>query len=241
MKKEIILIIVGVAIIVGGFYLFTNSDTPKDYSGFFMQELARVGVESMGQPVGGFDAFMFMQGFLGFEEEDFNGVQSLEGVYVFNDSLLAYKRTAGNLVTSAEQTISEKGYRTLLENVLGRLNVSVESEEDIEHLIQDLFQPHNNIPTSADNVSPGSIHNLPVPDAVAAVRTHIASELGIAEGVVIILSAYERDWPDACLGLAGADELCAQVITPGFKVTAQAAGQQGVYHTNASGSVIRKK
>ena len=100
---------------------------------------------------------------------------------------------------------------------------------------------NNNIPTSADNAPPGSIHNLPVPDAVVAVRTHVASELGIAEGVVIILSAYERDWPDACLGLAGVDELCTQVITPGFEVTVQAAGQQFVYYTDASGSIIRQK
>jgi hypothetical protein len=99
----------------------------------------------------------------------------------------------------------------------------------------------NQTPTSADNAPPGSIHNLPVPDAVAAVRTLAASDLGTSEGLVIILSAYERQWPDACLGLPEEDELCAQVITPGYEVTVQAEGRQYIYHTNSNGSVIRER
>ena len=97
----------------------------------------------------------------------------------------------------------------------------------------------SNIPTSADNAPPGSIHNLPVPDAVAAVRTHVANELGIGEGVVIILSAYEKEWRNSCLELAGEDEFCLQVITPGYEVTVQATGASSVYRTNNDGSVIR--
>jgi len=95
------------------------------------------------------------------------------------------------------------------------------------------------IPTSADNAPPGSIHNLPVPDAVAAVRALVAEELGIGEGVVIILSAFEKEWPNSCLGLAGEGEFCAQVITPGYEVTVQAEGSQSVYRTNADGTLIR--
>ena len=98
------------------------------------------------------------------------------------------------------------------------------------------------VPTSADNAPPGSIHNLPVPDAVAAVRTRVAQEQGVDEGLVIIMTAYERDWSDACLGLAAQDEMCAQVITPGFEVTAQVStdGSQFSYRTNADGSVLRR-
>lgn len=98
-----------------------------------------------------------------------------------------------------------------------------------------------NIPTSADNAPPGSIHNLPVPDAVAAVRALVASELGISKGVVIVMSVYEREWPDGCLGLAGLDEFCIQVITPGYEVTVQAQGSLRTYRTNDSGSVIRRE
>jgi len=95
------------------------------------------------------------------------------------------------------------------------------------------------IPTSADNAPPGSIHNLPVPDAVRAVRTLVAEELGIGEGVVIIMSAFEKQWSNSCLGFGGEGEFCAQVITPGYEVTVQAQGSQSVYRTNADGTLIR--
>src|SRR3989344_2255286 len=82
----------------------------------------------------------------------------------------------------------------------------------------------NNIPTSADNAPPGSIHNLPLPPAVSAVRSLVARTLGISEGVVIVMSAYEREWSNGCLGLANADEFCTQAIVPGYEVSVQAQG-----------------
>lgn len=97
----------------------------------------------------------------------------------------------------------------------------------------------NPTPTSADNAPPGSLHNLPVPAAVAAARAFAASGLGVAEGEVVILSAYEKEWSDSCLGLGGAAEICAAVMTPGYEVTLQAKGKQYIYRTNADGSVIR--
>lgn len=97
------------------------------------------------------------------------------------------------------------------------------------------------IPTSADNAPSGSMHNLPVPDAVAAVRSLVARELGISEGVVIVMTAYEKNWSDGCLGLAGEDEMCTQAIVPGYEVTVQVQGTERVYRTNADGSVIRRE
>lgn len=97
------------------------------------------------------------------------------------------------------------------------------------------------IPTSADNAPEGSMHNLPVPEAVAAVRAQVATELGISQGVVIVLSAYEQEWPNGCLGLAGADEMCTEALVPGYEVTVLAQGNERVFRTNADGSVIREE
>jgi len=96
-----------------------------------------------------------------------------------------------------------------------------------------------NSATSADNL-PGSVRDLPEPDAVAAVRMWVATELGISEELVIVESAYEREWPDTCLGLP-APELCAPGITSGYEVTVQAQGVERVYHTNEDGSSLRRK
>ncbi len=93
--------------------------------------------------------------------------------------------------------------------------------------------------TSADNAPPGSIHNLPVPKPVAAVRTYVAQGAKLNESEVIILEAHERNWPDACLGLGSSQELCAQVMTPGYLVKLTAKGQEFTYRTNEDGTVIR--
>ncbi len=42
--------------------------------------------------------------------------------------------------------------------------------------------------------------------------------------------------PRHCIG---PDEVCAQVITPGYEVTLEYNGEQYVYHTNQSGSSVR--
>ncbi|MAZ67588.1 hypothetical protein CL652_02330 [bacterium] len=101
----------------------------------------------------------------------------------------------------------------------------------------------NAVPTSADNAPPGPIHNLPVPEAVAVVRAKVAQEEKVDEGVVIVMSAYEKDWPNACLGLELQEEMCAQVITPGFEVVVQVSttGERFTYRTNYNGSIVRSE
>lgn len=102
-------------------------------------------------------------------------------------------------------------------------------------------QPAGNTPTSADDAPAGSIHNLPVPDAVAAVRAYVAQKAAVREGLVIIMTVYEKEWSDSCLGLGGPAESCLQAITPGWEVSAQASGETHTYRTSADGSVIRQE
>lgn len=99
--------------------------------------------------------------------------------------------------------------------------------------------PEDTNPTSADNAPPGSIHNLPVPEAVTAVRAFAAQAEGTEAGLVIPLTAYERDWSDSCLGLGGPAESCLAAITPGYEVTVKVGNKEQTYRTNEDGSVIR--
>jgi len=115
-------------------------------------------------------------------------------------------------------------------------------EDEIVGVFEDIlktvkFSPRT--PTSADNAPEGSIHNLPVPEAVSAVKRLAAETYKINEGEIIVMSAKEKDWPNACLGLPPTEELCAEVITPGYEVIVLAGGKEHVYHTNADGSSIR--
>ena len=93
--------------------------------------------------------------------------------------------------------------------------------------------------TSGKNAPPGSIHNLPVPTAVAVARTDLARRLGLEESAIVILEALEREWSDACLGLARPGEVCAQTITPGYAVLLLAAGKEYRYRTDLSGNTVR--
>jgi hypothetical protein len=67
----------------------------------------------------------------------------------------------------------------------------------------------------------------------------LQQQLGLDAGEVEIVAVEPVEWPDACLGIATADEVCAQMITPGYRVTLAANGEQYVFHTDAQGLAIR--
>ncbi len=96
------------------------------------------------------------------------------------------------------------------------------------------------IPVNSGEGAPeGSIHNLPVPAGVKAARDTLAARLGIASNMITIQTAYEKQWPDGCLGLGRPEESCMAVITPGYEVTMTYGGGEYVYRTDAEGSVVR--
>jgi len=87
---------------------------------------------------------------------------------------------------------------------------------------------------SAEGAPVGSIHNMPVPAGVNAVRKELAQTLQIKENKVVVMTAFPKEWSDSCLGLGGPAESCAAVITPGYEVTMQAQGKTYVYRTNTA-------
>jgi hypothetical protein len=78
---------------------------------------------------------------------------------------------------------------------------------------------------------------MPRETAMAA-RQAVAEATGVEVGEVEIVAADRVQWPDACLGLAEPDEMCAQVITPGWRVELHAADRRHVVHTD-DGETVR--
>jgi len=143
MKKIIVIIIILFLIIIGISYLTKDTDTTAPVntgtggmSTYFEQQIITLGVRDIGQPIEGFDADLVRLAFPGFMVTDFEGVETLEGYYTVNENRVEYIRSAGDPATSAERTISRKGYETLLKNTSTRLNVSVTSKESIDALIE---------------------------------------------------------------------------------------------------------
>ena len=58
-----------------------------------------------------------------------------------------------------------------------------------------------------------------------------------------VVSAEAQTWPDSCLGLARAEEVCAQARVPGWRVQIEAETTGGIrtltYRTNQTGSQVR--
>jgi hypothetical protein len=77
------------------------------------------------------------------------------------------------------------------------------------------------------------------PEAVRAAMRDLASRLQLgANRTAAILSYNHQDWPDACLGVAAKDVMCAQVITPGYEATFFVNGRVYTYHTDESGGHV---
>jgi hypothetical protein len=75
--------------------------------------------------------------------------------------------------------------------------------------------------------------------AFEAVREELARQLGLDSLVIQLVETTPVDWPDACLGLPGSGESCAQVVTPGFRVVVEAGGKSYEFRTNREGSLVR--
>lgn len=64
----------------------------------------------------------------------------------------------------------------------------------------------------------------------------LAQQTGLPVEQVTVVAAEKVDWPDSCLGVHAQGVMCAQVVTPGYRIVLQAGGQNYEYHTNTDGS-----
>lgn len=79
----------------------------------------------------------------------------------------------------------------------------------------------------------------PLAAALDAARQALAEQLNLAVEAIKVEKVEARDWPDACLGLPGPDEACAEVITPGFQVVLSVEGKTYEYRTDMTGNIVR--
>ena len=74
-------------------------------------------------------------------------------------------------------------------------------------------------------------------EAIDRARRDLAQRLELSEDEFALGSADPVDFPDAGLGAPIADEMSAQVITPGWRITLKANGKS--YEYRASGRQLR--
>ncbi|HEY9089288.1 MAG TPA: hypothetical protein VIO36_14050 [Anaerolineaceae bacterium] len=77
------------------------------------------------------------------------------------------------------------------------------------------------------------------PEALDAVQSRLAGALNLASDQVTLQEYREAQWPDACLGLPDADEVCAQTITPGYLMLFNTPDGLIEVHSNRAGNTYR--
>lgn len=138
-----LLSIVLIALGIYGFVLGTQDSrettSPEELSSAFQEVLTTEGIERLeGHPIEGFDAALLLDAYPALEESDFDGVETFEGLYVYEDGELTFTRGGDQPVSSAERTVSNEGYQTLLDNVATRLGILVEDELSLEAVLEAL-------------------------------------------------------------------------------------------------------
>ena len=71
-------------------------------------------------------------------------------------------------------------------------------------------------------------------------RKDLASRLSVPPGHIRVVESSYEIWPDGCLGLAQAGELCTQALVEGWRVKlTDRSGGAWVYRTNLNGTAMR--
>ncbi|MFN7035292.1 MAG: hypothetical protein ACK4SN_02910 [Bellilinea sp.] len=71
------------------------------------------------------------------------------------------------------------------------------------------------------------------------VRLMIAEQIRTAPETLSLIEMSPVEWPDGCLGLASPDEMCLQVITPGYRLFIEVNGAILEVRTDQNGNQVR--
>jgi hypothetical protein len=100
--------------------------------------------------------------------------------------------------------------------------------------------PDGSVPAEGSAAVEGTAGNAALPAAVeSAVLEDIVSRDGVALDGLSVTGATPEDWPDGCLGLGGAEDICTFAIVPGWAVTVSQGDRNWYYRTDAEGLTIK--
>ena len=71
--------------------------------------------------------------------------------------------------------------------------------------------------------------------AVENTRMLLGRQMHVDPATIEVVAAEAVEWPDACLGVSLPNEQCAQVLTPGAKLTFNVGDEEYVIHTDRDG------
>jgi hypothetical protein len=84
------------------------------------------------------------------------------------------------------------------------------------------------------------IAQVSLPKSVeTSIRQDLSRRTKIKRDKFTIQQFSRQTWPDGCLGLGGANELCTQALVEGWRVVMSYQGKTWVYRSDDTGMVVR--
>lgn len=86
---------------------------------------------------------------------------------------------------------------------------------------------------------PPTLDPNPLPDYVTPAQADLMRKLDLPSSEVIPGTIEAMNWSNSCLGLMQPEDVCLEVITPGYRIVLRTPKGDYVYHTDATGKKFR--
>ncbi|MEM3112871.1 MAG: hypothetical protein QXI33_00410 [Candidatus Pacearchaeota archaeon] len=158
-----ILLLIFILLVINSYLIIKKTQTSsgrtsEEIYSYFFNSIQNKYIREKGRPIEGFSPVMLMEFYTGLEEKDFDGVETYGGIYKFQNNKLEFimDNTISN--TSADESITFNGMKTLLDNLGKRFDIVPSNTSQVELIISLIS---NNIPNKDKiNCLPGQ-RNMP--------------------------------------------------------------------------------
>lgn len=115
-------------------------ETPPGVWDYFADAIKEIGLQNLGGiPPEGFTPNFYLEAFPGIKKQDFNGAAAVNGKWVYADGILELVKKSTS-ESSTEGMLTNEGMKTLLENLKIRLRIEITTTEEVDALIQNLYE-----------------------------------------------------------------------------------------------------
>lgn len=91
----------------------------------------------------------------------------------------------------------------------------------------------------AESLSPSRPPVKPNPNQLRNLLKRLSEQAELKGKNFTIKDVTPQTWPDACLGLANPEEICAQMLVEGWRITVVEGKQTWMYRSNQPGTLLR--
>lgn len=100
----------------------------------------------------------------------------------------------------------------------------------------------NATPSASVSTTPGATPTGSSAAAAQALKAFLVVQTKVSANDIVISDVEEKQWSNSCLDVQRAGVVCAQVITPGYRMKATVKGEVYYYHTDRAGvNIVRER